>query len=161
VLLAQGGNNDLSPSKEAFHGGLTTPTMADSAANAQRLPYGLSVDADVPMTARLRTGSHDVVVSPSMSLDDVRRRTVKFINGEDGTSRVINIEDCYGGVEVLEKALRKFGKWRPGHGADAALDSESDGDHDGSAGLELDGWSVYLEGDGGFHSGSFSSAIES
>lgn len=133
----------ISPSREAFYSGSTTPTIGEPSGHSRRFESNYS-GPDVPMTARLRSESNDIGSPSSMSLDDVRRRTVKFINAEDGTTRVINFEDCEAGAEVLEKALRKFGKWRMT--GEPVQSSESESESNGSSGLELDGWGVYLEG---------------
>jgi len=61
--------------------------------------------------------------------------------GDEGHSATINVEDCAGGVEVLEKALKKFGKF-------GAKNSESEGpDRVGTSdgGLSVDGWCVFLD----------------
>lgn len=75
------------------------------------------------------------------SLVDLRRKLVKFMLGDEGHSVTINVEDCVGGVEVLEKVLKKFGKLGPKNteleGADRV--GTSDG------GLSVDGWSVFLD----------------
>jgi mitogen-activated protein kinase kinase kinase len=71
---------------------------------------------------------------------------VKFSLPDGRHSITINVADCAGGVEVLEKVLKKFGK--------IGSRSDTDGiDHvqtnEGS--LVVDGWGVYLEigqGDG-------------
>lgn len=65
---------------------------------------------------------------------------MKFINSEDGTTRTVNVSSCTSGVEVLERVLKKFGKW--GTGATVSTDTESDEDGDR---LEVDGWGVYEE----------------
>ena len=73
-------------------------------------------------------------------LDDIRRQVVRFINKEDGTTRTVNVASCSSGVEVLERVLKKFGKWGVGMSTDT--ESEEDGDR-----LEVDGWGVYAETD--------------
>jgi mitogen-activated protein kinase kinase kinase len=91
---------------------------------------------------RPNTPSHNIVPS----LDDLRRKLVKFSLPDGRHSITINVADCAGGVEVLEKVLKKFGK--------IGSRSDTDGiDHvqtnEGS--LVVDGWGVYLEigqGDG-------------
>ena len=82
--------------------------------------------------------------TPTLSLEDVKRKLVKFILSEDETSRTIDVEACQNGFEVLEKALRKFGKWRGiARGGPAGL-SESESDTDEQSCLDVDGWGVYL-----------------
>ncbi|KAH9079546.1 Pkinase-domain-containing protein [Lactarius deliciosus] len=59
----------------------------------------------------------------------------------EGHSATINVEDCAGGVEVLEKVLKKFGKL-------SARNTEAEGpDRVGTSdgGLSVDGWCVYLD----------------
>jgi mitogen-activated protein kinase kinase kinase len=46
------------------------------------------------------------------SLDDLRRKLVRFLLPDEGHSCTINAEDCSGGIEVLEKVLKKFNKLR-------------------------------------------------
>jgi len=61
--------------------------------------------------------------------------------GDEGHSTTINVEDCVGGVEVLEKALKKFGKL-------GAKNTELEGsDRVGTSdgGLSVHGWSVFLD----------------
>ena len=75
------------------------------------------------------------------SLVDLRRKLVKFMLGDEGHSTTINVEDCAGGVEVLEKVLKKFGKL-------GAKNTESEGpDRVGTndGGLSVDGWCVFLD----------------
>lgn len=74
-----------------------------------------------------------------MSLEDLRRQLVKFINSEDGTTRTVNVSSCSSGVEVLERVLKKFGKWNTGN---VSTDGESD--EEGER-LEVDGWGVYTD----------------
>jgi mitogen-activated protein kinase kinase kinase len=75
------------------------------------------------------------------SLVDLRRKLVKFMLGDEGHSATINVEDCVGGVEVLEKVLKKFGKLGAKN-TDLEV-TERVGTNDG--GLSVDGWSVYLD----------------
>ncbi|PWN21690.1 Pkinase-domain-containing protein [Microstroma glucosiphilum] len=51
--------------------------------------------------------SHDNAHHPS--LEDLRRKTIKFI-GDDGTTRIVNVSDCTDAHEVLARVLKKFGK---------------------------------------------------
>lgn len=85
--------------------------------------------------------------SNAPSLEDLRRKLVKFyLPGE--LTYTIDVDTCAGGVEILEKVLRKFGKGGRGFGGDADTDGM---DHvtteDG--GLSVDGWGVYLENGSG------------
>lgn len=75
-------------------------------------------------------------------MDDLRRKLVKFFLADDGHSVTINVADCAGGYEVLEKVLKKFGKLG-GRGSDAENMAGHAGMEDG--GLSFDGWGVYLD----------------
>jgi mitogen-activated protein kinase kinase kinase len=86
---------------------------------------------------RPTTPSHPV----PMSLEILRRMCVKFILPDDGHTRMINVGDCEGGVEVLERALKKMNKTRGGAGPAETGETED-------GGLIVDGWAVYLEGPG-------------
>ncbi|KAK8846738.1 hypothetical protein IAR55_005825 [Kwoniella newhampshirensis] len=99
--------------------------------------------------SRSKTGNESLAsnttgssVSGAPSLDDLRKQLVKFVNAEDGTMRTVNVSSATSGVEVLERALKKFGKW--GTGTHVSTDTESD--EDGER-LEVDGWGVYAESD--------------
>ena len=76
----------------------------------------------------------------ALAIDDIRRQVVKFINKEDGTSRTVNVASCTSGVEVLERVLKKFGKWNTTNSISTDGESDEDGDR-----LEVDGWGVYAE----------------
>ena len=75
------------------------------------------------------------------SLDDLRRKLVRFMLPDEGHSCTINAEDCAGGIEVLEKVLKKFNKLgsRGDSGDIMDLVETEDG------GLSLDGWGVYID----------------
>jgi len=75
-------------------------------------------------------------------LEDIRRQVVKFTNIEDRTTRTVNVAACSSGVEVLERVLKKFGKWNTGINVSTDGESDEDGDK-----LEVDGWGVYAESD--------------
>ncbi|KAJ7632660.1 ste11-like protein, partial [Roridomyces roridus] len=78
--------------------------------------------------------------TPSPSLDDLRRKLVRFLLIEDGLTFTVDIGSCVGGIEVLEKVLKKFGKGGnrlPGTEPDARVTDEG--------GLSVEGWGVYLD----------------
>jgi mitogen-activated protein kinase kinase kinase len=75
------------------------------------------------------------------SLVDLRRKLVKFMLGDEGHSATINVEDCAGGVEVLEKVLKKFGKFGARNAESEGLDRVGTSD----GGLSVDGWCVFLD----------------
>ncbi|MCO5607020.1 hypothetical protein L7F22_061211 [Adiantum nelumboides] len=52
--------------------------------------------------------------SAALSLEDVKRRTIKFI-GEDGTTRIVPVSDCRDAFDVLARVLKKFGKSAAGN----------------------------------------------
>lgn len=77
------------------------------------------------------------------TLDDLRRKLVKFILPDEGLSFTIDVASCKGGVEVLEKVLKKFGK-----GGSRSSDGDISGAEYGQTdegGLSIDGWGVYLD----------------
>ena len=80
-----------------------------------------------------------------LSLDDLRRKLVKFILPDEGRSCVVDVADCAGGVEIMEKVLRKFDKVATRKKEDAANIVNRIETDDG--GLCVDGWCVYLESD--------------
>lgn len=82
-----------------------------------------------------------------LSLDAVRRRCVKFILADDASTRVVDLERCANGVEVMDKVLKKFGKVGPGGVAPASGSEGEDEDEDEDGGAEralmVDGWAVF------------------
>lgn len=74
-----------------------------------------------------------------LSLDDLRRKFVKFVLPDDGHSSTIDVASCTGGVEVLEKVLKKFGRCNP------RSDESLDVSHTEEGGLVVDGWGVYMD----------------
>ncbi|KAJ7582664.1 ste11-like protein [Mycena floridula] len=120
------GAANLSPILENFNnsqGGSTSGTPSPPSYAVGRGPYNPA------------TPSH----SNAPSLDDLRRKLVKFFLPDESLTFTIDIDTCAGGVEVIEKVLKKFDK-----GATRNTDA---GDYvrieDG--GLSVDGWSVFLE----------------
>jgi mitogen-activated protein kinase kinase kinase len=77
--------------------------------------------------------------SNAPSLDDLRRKLVRFYLPEEGQRFTIDVDTCAGGVEIIEKVLRKFGKGGP-----RSADTESEVKLD-DEGLSVDGWSVYMD----------------
>lgn len=98
--------------------------------------------ASVPLTGMSSPNIFPVNAnSAALSLADLRRQLVKFINTEDDTIRTVNVMHVTSGIEILERALKKFGKW--GTGMHSGPDVYSDDDANGT--LEIDGWGVYTE----------------
>ncbi|KAJ9096010.1 hypothetical protein QFC21_005374 [Naganishia friedmannii] len=81
-----------------------------------------------------------------LSLADVRRRCVKFILADDGSTRVVDLESCGDGVEVMYKVLKKFGKVRDEgtNGDDVTSEGEDDGKGNEARKLVVDGWAVFV-----------------
>jgi mitogen-activated protein kinase kinase kinase len=70
------------------------------------------------------------------TLDDLRKRLVKFVIPDEGLSFTIDVASCTGGVEVVEKVLKKFVKNT--HRTDTSDVSQTE-----DGGLAVDGWGVY------------------
>lgn len=66
---------------------------------------------------------------------------MKFNIADGNYARTVDVSDCAGGVEVLEKALKKFGKLGPRKEGDSIMDHVESED----GGLVLDGWGVFLD----------------
>ncbi|KAF9242128.1 Pkinase-domain-containing protein [Melanogaster broomeanus] len=80
----------------------------------------------------------------ALLLDDHHRKLIKFILPEEGRSCVVDVTDCAGGIQVMDKVLRKFDKMSTrGHGATNIMNRIETDD----GGLCVDGWCVYLEWD--------------
>ena len=77
--------------------------------------------------------------SHNPSLDDLRRKLIKFSLPDEGKSTTINAIDCAGGPEVLERALRKFGKLGTNR-EDTSMQVEII-----NGGLAVDGWAAFLD----------------
>ncbi|KAF7363473.1 STE11-like protein [Mycena sanguinolenta] len=75
------------------------------------------------------------------SLDDLRRKLVRFMLPEEGLVFTVDIGACGGGIEVLEKVLKKFGKGNVRNPGDAGPDVRETE----KGGLSVDGWGVYLD----------------
>ena len=73
------------------------------------------------------------------SLDDLRRKLVKFVLPDEGLSFTIDVASCNGGVEVLEKVLKKFGK------GSLRSDGNMDVSQTDEGGLTVDGWGVFMD----------------
>ncbi|KAK4688917.1 mitogen-activated protein kinase kinase kinase, partial [Tremellales sp. Uapishka_1] len=126
-----------------------TSASSSGSASAKRLPPSGYVVGSGSMARESSTSSGNKTRKPTgditpahIPLDDLRRQVVKFINSEDGTTRTVNVATCSSGVEVMERVLRKFGKWGTGSHVSAGTDAESDEEGDR---LEVDGWGVYAE----------------
>jgi hypothetical protein len=81
----------------------------------------------------------------------LRRKLVKFVLPDEGLSFTIDVATCSGGVEVLEKVLKKFDKGSLKSDGNLDVSQTDDG------GLTVDGWGVFMEMDVG--SGTSSSSL--
>ncbi|KAF8921262.1 hypothetical protein CPB85DRAFT_1270044 [Mucidula mucida] len=113
---------DLSPIAEGFTG--ANPSSPPVTYSVGRGPFNPG------------TPSH----SNAPSLDDLRRKLVKIALPDEGLTYTIDVDNCAGGVEILEKVLKKFGK-----GSVRNPDSEADFVHTEDGGLSVDGWGAYLD----------------
>jgi mitogen-activated protein kinase kinase kinase len=120
---------NLSPIAESF---MTQHSSASGSPSPPSLAYTVGRGPFNP------SPSH----SNAPSLDDLRRKLVKFWLPDEGLSFTIDVDTCAGGIEVLEKVLKKFGK-----GGSRSADSEGAMDHvqTDEGGLSVDGWGVYLD----------------
>ncbi|KAG8987136.1 ATP binding, partial [Tulasnella sp. 427] len=85
---------------------------------------------------------HQTSSGNPLSLEDIRIRTIKVTMDEGKQTkltRTINISDCETGMDVLQTALKKFGK-NFGHGEDE-LSGETE-----QGGLVVGGWGVFVDG---------------
>ncbi|KAF4615438.1 hypothetical protein D9613_003091 [Agrocybe pediades] len=73
------------------------------------------------------------------TLDDLRKKLVKFVLPDEGLSFTIDVASCTGGIEVLEKVLKKFGK------GSLRSDGNMDVSHTDEGGLTVDGWGVFMD----------------
>ncbi|TFK76404.1 Pkinase-domain-containing protein [Pluteus cervinus] len=73
------------------------------------------------------------------SLDDLRRKLVKFLLPDNNLTYTIDVASCTSGAEILEKVLKKIGTGGLRGEIDSTEQVMSD-DH----GLSIDGWGVYL-----------------
>ncbi|KZT58963.1 Pkinase-domain-containing protein [Calocera cornea HHB12733] len=124
---------DLSP--------ITESSPSSSIASAMTPGSIYSTYSKSPNTGRPQTPStapHGHVMHQP-SLQDLRRRIVKFLDAENGHSCKLNVEQWDSGVEVLEQVLKKFNKASRG-GID---EKEAEGAADGT--LSVDGYGLYLQ----------------
>jgi mitogen-activated protein kinase kinase kinase len=75
----------------------------------------------------------------ALPLDALRRKLVKFMLPAEGLASTIDVATCAGGVEVLEKVLKKFGK-----SGSRSVDTDGGYVHMEEGGLNIDGWGVYM-----------------
>ncbi|KAF8798060.1 Pkinase-domain-containing protein [Phlegmacium glaucopus] len=73
------------------------------------------------------------------SLSDLRRKLIKFVLPDEGLSFTIDVATCNGGVEVLERVLKKFDKGSLKSDGNLDVSQTDDG------GLTVDGWGVFMD----------------
>ncbi|KAF5380998.1 hypothetical protein D9615_003985 [Tricholomella constricta] len=119
--------NNLSPIAESF---MTQHNSNSGTPSPPSLAYTVGRGAFNPGTP----------LQGTVPLETLRRKLVKFILPDEGLSSTIDVATCAGGVEVMEKVLKKFGK-----GASRSTDADT-GEYIQSeeGGLSIDGWAVYL-----------------
>ncbi|PWN53108.1 Pkinase-domain-containing protein [Violaceomyces palustris] len=77
--------------------------------------------------------------APPLSLEDLKRRTIKFISEEDKTTRIVSVTDCRDAYDVMAKVLKKFGKPASGNSYNPTAGQGPTGDEMG--GLET--WGIF------------------
>lgn len=124
---SSGNPSALSPIAEAFR---------DSQRHAASTP---SPPTNSSGAFRVGAGPFNRPTTPSSntpSLDDIRRKVIKFTVPEEGKSSMVPVWDCSGGVEILERALKKLRGLEDSHAPQVEI---IDG------GLTVDGWGVFSD----------------
>ncbi|KAK0459762.1 ste11-like protein [Desarmillaria tabescens] len=86
---------------------------ASQTANLSPIAEGFGAAGTSPPTYTVGRGSFNPSTpshTNAPSLDDLRRKLVKIALPDEGLTYTIDVDNCAGGVEVLEKVLKKFGK---------------------------------------------------
>lgn len=129
---------------------MATPAKRPSTANSHpysnaqpvtlNLPVNRPVDLSPVAESTIQTPVPHRRHGAQPSLDDLRRKLVKFELPDENLRFTIDVDACAGGVEVIEKLLKKVvGVARP---------VEHDGPSDvrvEDGGLSVDGWAIYLQ----------------
>ncbi|KAJ9474836.1 Serine/threonine-protein kinase STE11 [Pseudozyma hubeiensis] len=66
------------------------------------------------------------------TLEDLKRRTIKFISEEDNTTRIVNVSDCRDAYDVMARVLKKFLKPPSGNSYTPTADQGPTGDELGA-----------------------------
>ncbi|EKM82649.1 hypothetical protein AGABI1DRAFT_68456 [Agaricus bisporus var. burnettii JB137-S8] len=119
----------LSPIEEQFN-------ASQSALNSPS-PHSQYPGSRGPVHGNSGSGS-----GQQLSYEEIRRKLIKFVLPDEGLTYTIDAVTCTGGVEVLEKVLKKFGK-----GVSRAADGDTSLEYaiTPQGGLTVDGWGVYLD----------------
>lgn len=115
--------NGLSPISETSFSTQRTHSPPTAASNPNVTPHRSG------SVVRPNTPSH------APSLDDIRRKVVKFSMPEEGKSSMIQVLDCGSGAEIMERALKKLKGVYDGPTRVEIVDG----------GLNVDGWAVFLD----------------
>ncbi|KAG9103245.1 ATP binding [Ceratobasidium sp. 370] len=136
-------NRDLSPINEAYSISETTPTSGTYSFNSGPGSSGNNAGFAVkrgPFPMR----------NPTPSYDELQRSLIKVYLDESGqpttavNSSVVNVMTCEGGVDIIERALKKFNKGSIGKNG-ISTDDERTGETEGG-GLIVDGWGLFPGG---------------
>ncbi len=73
------------------------------------------------------------------TLEDLKRRTIKFISEEDNTTRIVNVSDCRDAYDVMARVLKKFGKPPSGNSYTPTADQGPTGDELGA----VETWGIF------------------
>ncbi|KAG7452486.1 Pkinase-domain-containing protein [Guyanagaster necrorhizus] len=114
------------------------------AANLSPIAEGFGATGTSPPTYAVGRGPFNPSTpshTNAPSLDDLRRKLVKIALPDEGLTYTIDVDNCAGGVEVLEKVLKKFGKRGARHSDSEGVDSM----HTEDGGLSVDGWGAYRD----------------
>ncbi|KAF8610126.1 Pkinase-domain-containing protein [Ceratobasidium sp. AG-I] len=138
------GGRDLSPINEAYSHSETTPTSVTYSFNSG----SGSISANSNSGFAVKHGPFSR--NPAPSYDELQRLLIRFYLHENGqpttavNSSVVNVAACEGGVEIIERALKKFNKSSVGRNG---LDTDDDrtGETE-SGGLIVDGWGLFPGG---------------
>lgn len=136
------GNAGLSPVTEANFGAASpaTPDQVSSSRQVQGFTVGKGGFARPTTSGGVVSIGATSGSGQVMPLEDVLRKTVKFIS-DDNTSKMVNLEGAKDVHEVLVRVLRKFNKI-PGNSLPPPNNSRSRGDN-GEVYAELGGYGVF------------------
>jgi mitogen-activated protein kinase kinase kinase len=74
------------------------------------------------------------------SWDDIKKKIVKFVIPEEGTSFTIDVTNCSRGQEVIEKVLKKVGKTTLRNPGTESPSGDRDDEY-----FNVDGWAVWQD----------------
>lgn len=142
------GNLNLSPITE---GGSTNPSPVNTEFGAQKSQmqgfsvgkggFGRPTTSAGTVSVPAGQASSSTSLGSVLPLEDVLRKTVKFV-GDDGTSKMVNVEGAKDPQEIMARALRKFNKLREGLVPKSTIEKARN--DFGEAYAELDGWGAFI-----------------